>query len=92
MRYIFFSFSVKKVFSVKKNQYKFFFHIKLFFSTNNVCFVKNTNIFSKKNFLFQLSFATNEQPYITEEIIFNCRTFCYVSSGSVVTCSNFAYN
>ena len=50
MRYIFFSFSVKKAFSVnkKKNQYKFFFHIKLFFSANNAYFVKNTNIFQKK--------------------------------------------
>ena len=64
MRYILFSFSVKNAFSVnkKKNQYKFFFHIKLFFSANNVYFVKNTNIFSKKKFFFQLSFATNEQP------------------------------
>ena len=48
MRYIFFSFSVKKVFSVKKNQYKFFFHIKFFFSANNVYFVK------KKKFFFNL--------------------------------------
>ena len=48
MRYMFFSFSVKKksFFSKqKKNQYKFFFHIKLFFSANNAYFVKNTNIF-----------------------------------------------
>ena len=65
MRYIFFSFSIKKAFSIKKNQYNFFFHIKLFFSANNVDFVKNTNIFSKKIFFFQLSFATNEQPYLT---------------------------
>ena len=62
MRFIFFSFSVKKAFSVKKNQYNFFFHTKSFFSANNVYFVKNTNIFSKKNFFFQLSFAANEQP------------------------------
>ena len=69
MRYIFFSFSVKKVFSVKKKKkinINFFFHIKLLFSANNayfVYFVKNTNIFSKKKFFFQLSFATNEQLY-----------------------------
>ena len=62
MRHIFFSFSVKKAFSVKKNQYNFFFLIKLSFSANNVYFVKNTNIFSKKKSFFQLSFATNEQP------------------------------
>ena len=53
MRYIFFSFSVKKPFSVKKNQYKFIFPYKIFFfSANNVYFVKNTNIFSKKNYFF----------------------------------------
>ena len=56
MRYMFFSFSVKKkAFSVnkKKNQYKFFFHIKLFFSANNAYFVKN-KYFSKKNNFFNL--------------------------------------
>ena len=48
MRYIFFIFC-KKVFSVT------FFHITLFFSANNVYFVKNTNIFSKKKkFCFNL--------------------------------------
>ena len=68
MRYIFFTFSfiffsVKKVFFSKKIfNIKLFFHIKTFFSANNVYFVKNTNIFSKKKFFFQLSFATNEQP------------------------------
>ena len=62
MRHMFFLFSVKKAFSVKKNQYNFFFLIKLFFSANNVYFVKNTSIFSKKKSFFQLSFATNEQP------------------------------
>ena len=36
--------------------------MRTFFSANNVYFIKNTNIFSKKIF-FQLSFATNEQPY-----------------------------
>ena len=36
--------------------------MKTFFSANNVYFVKNTNIFSKKKIFFQLSFATNEQP------------------------------
>ena len=62
MRHILFLFSVKKVFSVKKNQ-NFFFHVKLFFSANNVYFVKNTNLFSeKKIFFFQPSFATTEQP------------------------------
>ena len=53
--YILFSFSVKKTFSVKKDQYKIFFPY-------NVYFVKNTNIFSKEKYFFQLSFATNEQP------------------------------
>ena len=43
MRYIFSSFSVKNVFSVKINQYKIFFHIKLFFSAN-IYFAKNANI------------------------------------------------
>ena len=66
MRYIFFSFSLKKSFFNKKKKIniKFFFHIKLFFSANNAYFVKKTNIFSKINiFFFQLSFAANEQPY-----------------------------
>ena len=36
--------------------------MRTFFSANNVYFIKNTNIFSKKIF-FQLSFAANEQPY-----------------------------
>ena len=54
MRYIFFSFSVKKAFSVNKKKYNFFFHIKIFFSANNVYFVKKTNIFSKKNVFFNL--------------------------------------
>ena len=52
MRYIFYSFSVKKLFSVKKSQYKTFFPYKTIFSTNNVYFAKNTNIFSKKKFFF----------------------------------------
>ena len=55
-------FSVKKAFPEKKININFFFLIKLFFSANNVHFAKNTNIFSKKHFFFQLSFATNEQP------------------------------
>ena len=63
MRYIFFSFSVNKVFPVKKkNQYTIFLHIKLFFSANNVYFVKSTNIFSKKKIFFPLSLTINEQP------------------------------
>ena len=37
--------------------------MRTFFSANNVYFIKNTNIFSKKKFFFQLSFATNEQTY-----------------------------
>ena len=37
--------------------------MRTFFSANNVYFIKNTNIFSKKKVFFQLSFATNEQPY-----------------------------
>ena len=68
MRYIFFKFSfiffsVKKVFFSKRFfNVKLFFHIKKVFSVNNVYFSKNTNIFLKQ-FFFQLSFATNEQPY-----------------------------
>ena len=61
MRYIVFTFSyiffsVKKVFSVEKIfDRKLFFYIKTFFCANNVYFVKNTNIFSKKKgFFFNL--------------------------------------
>ena len=56
MRYIFYTFSFI-FFSVKKS----FFPIKTFFSANNVYFVKNTNIVSKKKKI-QFRFATNEQP------------------------------
>ena len=52
---------------MKKNlNIKHFFHIKTFFSANNVYFVKNTNIFSKTIF-FQPSFAANEQPQPVEQ-------------------------
>ena len=54
-------FSVKNIFIIK-----LFFHIKRFLFANNVYFVKSTTIFSKKNCFFQLSFATNEQPYSTD--------------------------
>ena len=70
MRDIYFTFSfiffsVKNFsFSKKIFCYKIFFPLKFFFSANNVCFVKNTNIFSEKKFFFQLSFETNEQPYL----------------------------
>ena len=60
--YIFFIFCKKSFFSKQKIDIKFFFHIKLFFSANNAYFVKTTNIFSKNKIVFQLSFATNEQP------------------------------
>ena len=64
MIYIYFFIFCKKAFfsKQKKNQYKFFFPYKIIFSANNVYFVKNANIFSKKKIFFQLSFATNEQP------------------------------
>ena len=65
MRYAFsfIFFSVKKVFFGKKDlQYKTFFPYKNTFSANNVYFVKNIYFFKKKLFVFQLSFATNEQP------------------------------
>ena len=54
--HIFLIFCKKSFFSKqKKNQYIFFFHIKLSFSANNVYFAKNTNIFSKKKkFFFNL--------------------------------------
>ena len=56
-------FSVKKVFfSSKKFNIKLFFHMKRFFSANNVYLVKNKNISQKKQTFFQLNFATNEQP------------------------------
>ena len=42
---------------------KLFFYIKTFFSANNVYFEKNKYFFKTKKFFFQLSFATNEQPY-----------------------------
>ena len=76
MRYIFFSFSVKKAFSVNSNKkinIKLFFHIKLFFSANNAYFVKNTNIFSKKKFfcfnlvLQQLNNHKRRLPSIIKE-------------------------
>ena len=61
MRCIFFNIFIY-IFLCKKFFIKtFFFHIKTFFPANNVYFVKSTNIFSKQNFFFQLSFATNEQ-------------------------------
>ena len=77
MRYIFFTFSFiffsgKKVFSVKNLfRYKTFFPYKFFFSANNAYFVKikNTNIFSKKKSFFQLSVATNEQPYLFNTLV-----------------------
>ena len=46
MRYFFYIFIY--IFLYKK----FFFHIRTFFSANNVYFVKNTNIFSKKKKIF----------------------------------------
>ena len=59
MRYIFFTFSLI-FFPIK-----FFFHLKaFFFSANNVYFVKKHKYFFKKKKFFQLSFATNEQPYL----------------------------
>ena len=66
--YIFYIFSYiflcKSVFFSKKIfRYGTVFPYKFFFSANNVYFVKNTNIFSKKTIFSQLSFAANEQPY-----------------------------
>ena len=60
MRYIVFTFSfiffsIKKVFPVKIfSNTNIFFHIKTFFSANNVYFEKNKNVFSKKFFFFNL--------------------------------------
>ena len=34
----------------------------MFFSANNVYFVKNKYFFKEKKIFFELSFATNEQP------------------------------
>ena len=73
MRYIFFTtsyifFSIKKVFFSKKNFHcNFFFQIKTFFSANNVYFVKNTNIFSKKKIVFNLVLQqlNNHTPGVT---------------------------
>ena len=70
MRYIFYIFIYiflcnKSFFSVKIFfNIKLFFHIKRFISASNAYLVKNKNICSKKNCFFQLSFATNEQPYM----------------------------
>ena len=52
--YIFYIFIY--IFLCKKSFFfiKLFFHIKTFFSANNVYFVKNKDIFSKKNFCFTL--------------------------------------
>ena len=51
-------------FSVKKNfNINLFFHIKTIFSASVVYFVKN-KYFLKKKMFFQLSLATNEQPYL----------------------------
>ena len=48
------------------------FHIKRFFSANNIYFVKHTNIYVFFNFFFRFSFATNEQPHlITSRMIIN---------------------
>ena len=60
--FIYFFFSVKKVFfSIKTFQYKTYFHI-IFFSGNNVYFCQKRKYFFKKKSIFQFSFATNEQP------------------------------
>ena len=50
MRYIFFSFTVKKAFSVnkKKININFFFHIKLFFSAIMYILQKTQIFFQKK--------------------------------------------
>ena len=58
MRYIFLTFSLI-FFSIKN----FFFHIKTFFSADILYFVKKHKHFFKKEFFFQLSFATNEQAF-----------------------------
>ena len=79
MRYIFFSFSVKRVFSVKKKiNVKFFFHIKLFFSANNVYFVKNTKFFFFNLVLQQMNNHTRE---ICEKFVYkHLETIEYVKN------------
>ena len=61
---IYFNISVKKIIIIK-----LFSHTRTFFSTNDVYFVKS-NYFFKKKIVFQLSFATNEQPYGSSHPIF----------------------
>ena len=52
MRHILFLFSVKKVFSVKKNQTKFFFPCKIIFFCKCIFCKKHKSFFRKKNFFF----------------------------------------
>ena len=62
MRYLFLHFHF---FQLKKNfNINLFFHIKTIFSANVVYFVKNKYFLKKKKMFFQLSLATNEQPYL----------------------------
>ena len=67
MRYIyiyftfpFIFFSVKNVFSIKK--------VFIITSISKHFFIKNIFSKKKKNCVFQLSFATNEQPYTSHQI------------------------
>ena len=55
--------------------------MKTFFSANNGYFVKITNIFSKKNFFFQLSFATNEQRRLCKGSFKSSHRRCSVRKG-----------
>ena len=65
--YIYFSLK-KKFFSVKK-----FFNVKLFL--NNLCFLKNI-FFIKKKVFFQLTLATNEQPYRISSPVTSMDSYC----------------
>ena len=65
---------------------KRFLQIKPFFFANNVYFIKNTKIFSKKNFFFKLSFTIIEQPYTSERLLlFHMKIFNSFYSLTIFT-------
>ena len=85
--YIFiYIFLCKKVFFSKIFiQYKTFSHIKTFFSANNVYFVKNANIFSKKKFNLVLQQMNNHTHHASALKIKEARDSSDSFSFKVVT-------
>ena len=94
MRYIFFTFSFiffsfKKVFSSKKYFcYKTFFPRKNIFSAINVYFVKNTNIFSKKNNFFFNLVLQQMNNHIPLPLLCVSLELIHIFSQLTFTCSN----